>query len=318
MLVSAEIVACSSVRGRCVRRREPQSQQPGDQQPRADIPVGDVAGTPVPRQYDRVGGQHFPTINMDFQGEGLPLTSSGFDAAAGELGVGLAELWAVIRVETRGWGFFADRRPQILYERHVFSRLTNGTFRADAPNISNPKPGGYLGGGKEYDRLSLAIALDREAALASTSWGIGQVMGFNAESLGYDNVEQMVQEMTISEDRQLEAMARFILGEDLHLALRMRDWTRFARGYNGPQFAKNQYDEKLRYAYDDLIANGLPDLRLRSAQLRLLYRAFHPGPIDGVIGNVTRGALRRFQQAEGLLVTGELDDATEVRLFAQE
>jgi peptidoglycan hydrolase-like protein with peptidoglycan-binding domain len=92
--------------------------------------------------------------------------------------------------------------------------------------------------------------------------------------------------------------------------------TRFARGYNGPQFAKNQYDEKLRYAYDDLIANGFPDLRLRSAQLRLLYRGFHSGPIDGVIGNVTRGALRRFQQSEGLPVTGELDAATEARLVS--
>lgn len=251
---------------------------------------------------------------MDFQGEGLPLTSSGVDAAAGELGIGLAELWSVIRVETRGWGFLADRRPQILYERHVFNRLTNGIVRASAPDISNPKPGGYLGGRKEYDRLNLALALDREAALSSTSWGIGQVMGFHAESLGFDDVEHMVDELTMSEDHQLGAMARFILGEDLHLALRVKDWTRFARGYNGPQFAKNQYDEKLRYAYDALNANGLPDLRLRSAQLRLLYRGFHPGPIDGVIGNVTRGALRRFQQDEGLPVTGALDDATEARL----
>jgi hypothetical protein len=253
---------------------------------------------------------------MDFQGEGLPLTFAGFDAVARDLGVGLPEVWTVIKVETRGWGFLADRRPQILYERHVFNRLTNGTFKTSAPAISNPKPGGYVGGGKEYDRLSIALALDREAALSSTSWGIGQVMGFHAESLGFDNVEQMAQDMTISEDRQLRAMARFILGKHLHLALRMKDWTRFARGYNGPQFAKNQYHEKLRFAYDDLVANGFPDLRLRSAQLRLLYRGLYPGPIDGVIGNVTRGAVRRFQQAEGLPVTGELDDATEVRLLS--
>jgi hypothetical protein len=253
---------------------------------------------------------------MDFQGEGLPLTLSGFDGAAGELGVGLAELWALVRVETRGWGFLADRRPQILYERHVFNRLTNGQFRQSAPFISNPKAGGYLGGRAEYDRLSLALALDREAALSSASWGIGQVMGFHARSLGFADVDRMVEEMTISEDRQLDAMARFILGEDLHLPLRARDWTRFARGYNGPQFAKNQYDEKLRFAFDDLTANGLPDLRLRSAQLHLLYRGFHPGPIDGVIGNVTRGALRRFQHDQGLPVTGELDAATEASLLS--
>src|SRR6266481_918633 len=125
---------------------------------------------------------------MDFRGEGLALTPSGLDAAAVELRVGLAELWSVIRIETRGWGFLADRRPQILYERHVFNRLTRGKFRTTAPGLSNPKAGGYLGGPKEYDRLAQAVALDRTAALSSTSWGIGQVMGFHAALLGFDDV----------------------------------------------------------------------------------------------------------------------------------
>jgi hypothetical protein len=251
---------------------------------------------------------------MEFQGEGLPLTLSGLDAAVVELHVGLAELWSVIRVETRGWGFFADRRPQVLYERHVFHRLTHGKFRSTAPGISSPKAGGYLGGTKEYDRLAEALALDREAALSSTSWGIGQVMGFHAEALGCDDVEQLVTEMMKSEDRQLGVMALFIAGENLHVPLGKHDWTRFARGYNGPQFAKNQYDEKLQHAFDDLVANGLPDLRLRSAQLRLLYRGLEPGPIDGVMGNVTRNALRRFQAQVGLPATGNLDPSTEARL----
>jgi hypothetical protein len=254
---------------------------------------------------------------MDFQGDGLPLTSSGLDAAALELRVGLAELWSVIRVETRGWGFLADRRPQILYERHVFNRLTHGRFRTAAPSVSNPRSGGYLGGPREYDRLAKALALDRKAALSSTSWGLGQVMGFHAEELGFDDVEAMVVEMMKSEDRQIEVMARFITGEKLDVALGKRDWTRFARGYNGPQFARNQYDDKLRHAYDDLIANGLPDLQLRSAQLRLLYRGFDPGPIDGVMGNVTRNAFRRFQNQQGLAVTGTLDGATATRLLSQ-
>ena len=251
---------------------------------------------------------------MNFQGEASPLTSSGCDAAAEMLGVGLAELWTVIRVETRGFGFLTDRRPQILYERHVFHRLTKGRFRSDAPLVSNPKPGGYAGGQSEYARLSSALDLDREAALSSTSWGVGQVMGYHAKSLGFDSAEHMASEMTISEDRQLRSMVRFILEHRLHLPLRNRDWTKFARAYNGPGFAKNRYDEKLRHAHDDLTANGLPDLDLRSAQLRLHYRGFHPGPVDGLIGNVTRGALRRFQQSEGLPVTGQLDLDTEARL----
>jgi hypothetical protein len=251
---------------------------------------------------------------MEFAGSGLPLTPSAVDAIAGELGVGLAEIWALIRVETRGWGFLADRRPQILYERHVFHRLTKRRYSAQQPAISNAKPGGYVGGIKEYDRLSIALSLDRTAALSSTSWGIGQIMGFHADSLGYRNVEQMVNEMIMSEDLQLAATGKFIVSEGLHHPLRSKDWATFARGYNGPQFVKNHYAEKLGYAYDDLIANGLPDLRLRSVQLHLLYKGFHPGPIDGLIGNVTRSALRRFQQSMGLSITGELNQETEASL----
>ena len=252
---------------------------------------------------------------MDFQAEGLPLTAEGMDAAAGTIGVPPTELWAVVRVETRGSGFLADRRPHTLFERHVFHRLTSGRFKILAPEISSSSPGGYLGGAKEYDRLTRALSLDRRAALSSTSWGIGQLMGFHAESLGFTDVEHMVADMIVSEDGQLGAMARFVVGhEKLDRALRDHDWARFARGYNGVTFAKNHYDERLRWEYDDLIANGLPDLRLRTAQLRLLYRGFQPGPIDGMMGNLTRNAIRRFQAREGLTVRGELDDSTEARL----
>jgi N-acetylmuramidase-like protein/putative peptidoglycan binding protein len=251
---------------------------------------------------------------LDFQGDGRPLTVNGMDAAARAIGVGLAELWAVVRVETRGWGFLADRRPHTLYERHVFYRLTGARLKKCPPAISCSTPGGYLGGAREYDRLTRALAFDRRAALSSTSWGIGQVMGFHAKSLGFADVEAMVADMVASEDGQLGAMARFVVGQKLDRALRDHHWAGFARGYNGVSFAKNHYDEKLRWEYADLVANGLPDLRLRAAQLRLLYRGFEPGPIDGMMGNLTRTALRRFQAQEGLTVSGEVDDTTEARL----
>ena len=48
-----------------------------------------------------------------------------------------------------------------------------------------------------------------------------------------------------------------------------------------------------------------------------MYRGFEPGPVDGVMGNLTRTALRRFQAQEGLPVRGELDDVTEARLSAR-
>lgn len=80
-------------------------------------------------------------------------------------------------------------RPKILIERHWFSRLTQGQFNVQAPDISNATSGGYgAGGAFQYERLAKVIAMNRTAALKSTSWGLGQVMGFNAAKLGFANV----------------------------------------------------------------------------------------------------------------------------------
>src|SRR6266404_5494739 len=115
---------------------------------------------------------------MDFQGKGLALSQLGIDNATRPIGVSPAELWTVLQVETSGCGFLPDRRPVILFERHIFHRLTGGLF--DDGDISDPTPGGYgATGSHQLDRLAQAIALDRNAALQSASWGIGQIMGQN-------------------------------------------------------------------------------------------------------------------------------------------
>jgi hypothetical protein len=84
--------------------------------------------------------------------------------------------------------------------------------------------------------------------------------------------------MVAGEDEQLGAMATFIVGKGLALALQRADWTTFARGYNGADFAKNHYDDKLQEEHAALVAHGLPDLHLRAVQLRLMFRGFDPGP----------------------------------------
>jgi hypothetical protein len=47
-----------------------------------------------------------------------------------------------------------------------------------------------------------------------------------------------------------------------------------------------------------------------SVQERLQAAGFDPGPIDGRLGLQTKKALRHYQQAHGLPITGELDEAT--------
>jgi len=105
-------------------------------------------------------------------GEAAPLSQTGFDAVLDRLGVDQTALWSLLTVETRGFGFLPDRRPKILFERHIFHKRTGGRFRTGHPNIRSPAGKGYLGDATEYDRLAQAIELDRDAAVESASWGV--------------------------------------------------------------------------------------------------------------------------------------------------
>jgi len=253
---------------------------------------------------------------VNFHGQGRPLSDEGMERACGTLGVAEPEVWALLTVETHGFGFLQDRRPQILFERHVFHRLTQGRHDRGHAHISNASAGGYAGGAGEYARLDEAVRLDRGAALQSASWGLGQVMGFNYAVAGFDGIDDMVAAMVKDENAQLLAMAAFIKGNDLARALQRRAWVSFARGYNGPEFRKNQYDRRLAAAHAKY-RTILPDLALRTAQAALLYLGIDPGPIDGFRGRRTRSALMRFQAQCGLPETGELDRDSESKLLTQ-
>lgn len=256
---------------------------------------------------------------MDFAGKGQPMTEAGMGAALQAMGMDpkadMAVLWSVLTVESRGFGFLADRRPKILFERHIFFRETGGRFAAEAPDICAKSGGGYSGGEAEYDRLGRALVLCRKAglgddpALRSASWGLGQVMGFNAVGSGFKGPADMVARMSESEDAQLAGMAGFIAGEKLDARLRERDWTGFARRYNGPNFWQNQYDVKLKAAFEKFSSGVSRDLRARTAQGALLYLGYSPGDPDGVVGQNTRNAVAAFRKDNGVGKGGEIDDA---------
>jgi hypothetical protein len=250
-----------------------------------------------------------------FQGPALAMSSEGLSSAAEMLSVHGAEVWTVLAVETSGCGFLSDRRPAILYERHIFHRITGGKF-GDG-DISDRSPGGYgPPGAHQYDRLARAMSHDRTAALQSASWGVGQIMGENFRAAGFSDVDSMVDAMTKSEDQQLAAMSQFLLNGRLQLALRSHDWTSFARGYNGPNFAINQYDRRLNGEFLKISTAGIPDLLVRATQLYLTYLGFDPHGIDGVAGARTQSALTQFQQSRGLPITNEVDATTVTQLVS--
>lgn len=257
-----------------------------------------------------------PDISSTFIGSGRALSPAGIEEATDQLGVDAATVWALVAVETAGCGFLSDRRPQILYERHLFHRLTGGAH--DDGDISAPEAGGYGPQGRhQYDRLSRALALDREAALKSTSWGLGQVLGLNAGDAGFDSIDAMVTAMCGSEDRQLAAVASFVRTRRLDSALRRKDWTSFASRYNGPAYQANRYDIRLNAEYQKYSVGLVPDLTVRTAQLYLTYLGYHPGTIDGIAGSLTRAAVVDFQRASHLTPIGVVDDMLIAHLSAQ-
>src|SRR5271170_7156193 len=220
-------------------------------------------------------------------------------------------MWAVLHVETAQCGFLPDRRPRILFERHIFHKLTGGKFDSTHPGISNPIPGGYgAPGANQFARLNQAMAFDPDAAPQSASWGIGQIMGEYFHLAGYSSVEAMVSAMVDSETAQLEAFSTYLKSTRLDAPLRVRDWASFARGYNGPDYARSGYDMRLSAAFQKLASGTLPDLNVRAGQLYLTLRGFYTNCIDGMIGPDTREAILAFQQSAGLPPTGQLDDRT--------
>jgi peptidoglycan hydrolase-like protein with peptidoglycan-binding domain len=252
---------------------------------------------------------------LPFEGTAWALSPDGLAGASGNLGVYAPEIWTVLAVETSGCGYLPDRRPQILYERHIFHRLTQGQY--DDGNISDASLGGYgPRGALQYDRLGTAMTKDQTAALESASWGIGQIMGENYGLAGFQSVKDMVTAMTASEDHQLAAMSSFLVSTKLHVSLQAHDWSTFARGYNGANYAINRYDVRLAAEFLRYSSGVLPDLNVRAAQLYLTYLNCHPGGIDGIAGAHTLAALAQFQSDQRSQKTNSIDADTVTQLQA--
>ena len=182
---------------------------------------------------------------------------------ASEYQLELAVIKAVNEIESSGKGFLIDGRPKILFEGHVFwKELTRRNI--DPQQYASTANQDilyekwtrkfYLGGQREYDRLQKAIRLIpgmnlSDAANASSSWGVFQIMGFNAIALGYESIDSFVGKMYMDEREHLEAFGQFLRKNDLIRPLQTKNWETFAYRYNGEGYKANKYDEKLARAY---------------------------------------------------------------------
>ncbi|MDL2316276.1 N-acetylmuramidase family protein [Desulfovibrio sp. OttesenSCG-928-A18] len=183
-------------------------------------------------------------------------------AVAQTLGVEPCAVGAVVEVESAGSGFLPSGRVKILFEGHIFWKELQkfGINPADinAPGILHPRwdRGKYKGGEQEWNRMEAAAAIHQEAALASASWGLFQIMGFNYAACGFAGIHDFVRAQKKDEAAQLSAFCAFLQSQNLLRFLKARDWEAFARRYNGPAYAENDYHRKLARAYRQCLARG--------------------------------------------------------------
>lgn len=244
---------------------------------------------------------------------------------AAELGIEAAALMAVIEVESGGRlhaRVNGRDEPLIRFEGHYFHRLLPAAKRnrAVVSGLAHPVAGRVrnpLTQAGRWRLLSRACEIDREAALCSVSWGVGQVMGAHWRWLGYAGVEALAAEARSDLEGQVRLFARFIEKAGLKERLNAHDWAGFARAYNGPAFARHGYHTKMAAAHARISRRNEPRQRHVLAVLSLgargaavealqrdLRRLGHPLMADGDFGPATERALKAFQRFAGIAEDG--------------
>jgi hypothetical protein len=185
------------------------------------------------------------------------LTEEDYERAAKALNCEVAAIKAVAEVESAGSGFLPDGRPTILYEAHVFHKETGGRHanakdrRGVALSSSSWNKNLYgATGTNQHNRYEDARQHNTDAANKACSWGIFQILGQNHKVCGFGTSQEFVDAMwTGGASAHMDAFVKFIQSNKLDGPLRLKDWATFARGYNGPGYAQNQYDKKMAAAY---------------------------------------------------------------------
>ncbi len=176
----------------------------------------------------------------------MTLTKQDIEKIAKDSNIPYDNLRKVIAVESGGFGFDKTTgKILIQFEPSWFKRLFPrwSNFAGIWTTNKVEKQDG------EWKAFNDAFSKNPTAAMESTSIGLPQIMGFHWKKLGFKSVGDFWDFMKISEKNQLEMMVKFIkLTPKMYKSLQTADWEKFAYYYNGSQYKKFNYAERLRKA----------------------------------------------------------------------
>lgn len=185
----------------------------------------------------------------------LPLTDKDFEEVAEALGVEVAAIKAVVDIEAGRTheGFMAPGRPLINFDLTLFRRFASkrgvnvSKYSKSHPIVFTSSKGSQA---TAHRRLDAAKSININAAYEGTFWGMFQIGGFNWKRCGAESLNDFVDKMSRSERDQLDLFANFITNTGLVKHLQQKNWTAFARGYNGPSYARRNYHTRMASAYN--------------------------------------------------------------------
>lgn len=178
------------------------------------------------------------------------LTEEDFRLVAEELGVEVAAMKAVVLIEAgkQMKGFYAPGVPVVNFDRTMYNKYRRSV---SSPGAKGEKvPSGLSGYAlREWTQLVNARKANAKAADMGTFWGMFQIGGFNYKMCGCSSIEEFVNLMSYSELEQLELFAAFISNTGMLQDLKNKNWSAFARKYNGASYARRGYHTRMANAY---------------------------------------------------------------------
>lgn len=172
---------------------------------------------------------------------------------ANKIGIDVGAAVAVVAIESGGSGLGPDGRLIIRFENHLFwfnwgkanAAAFNQFFQFDQTvtwrghkfrtQATAQWQDVHANQASEWAALTHARTLDDQAAKKSISMGLVQILGSNHRAIGYDTVDAMFDAFSTDERFQLLGFFNFVKNDQRQVnALQAKDFTAFARIYNGP------------------------------------------------------------------------------------